>query len=959
MIILSALGWLFNNVSSQVNPLVAVDPSENAADPSESFTLNVTVANVNDLYSYEVKVGFEVGLIDVILNATEVQEGPFLKEGAPEGTYFVAKIYRTYVHVAGLILGDYPGVSGSGTLFTINFTVISPGKLTLGLYDTSLRDSNLDEITHNTQDGLFYTRVPVAYFTYSPHTYGRPIVGENVTFDASLSYDPDGGEIVHYFWDFGDGTNATSKIVTHSYNESSTPAAPHNVTLTVIDDDNRTYTYFPTIPEEYVHVKYHDIAITEIVTPEEVSLGGKAAIEVTVLNNGSHHDTFNLTLYYDSNPINTTTIADLAPGTNETVSFIWNTFINQTTKEPGIVGTGTWNDSSKALDSDDVYTFSDVDQSYQDFRGYIIDTTGWTGISKVEVGLEVKTDPGGDDQISVRIHDGTTWVGEYIYNVTWTTDKFFWIDVTGNLKWDPEDFKQGKMKVRIKYIQVGDNATPIYVDWLPVRITPSEPSVVPEGTYLIWANIYLVTPADEVPPLEFRPNEEPDTADNIFFNYTGIIVTEIPVHDIAVSEVKVDRTDIPFGSTATITVKIVNEGNREETFIIFVYANSTEVANETITLLAGDDTTVTFDWEKATDTFLEGTYIIEVNVTQVINEADIADNQMNITVEMKLLPVATYTFSPSSPIVGDTITFNASLSYAPGIPGGEIIEYLWDFGDNNNATGKVVAHSYNKPGSYTVTLTVKDNENLTTTATQRVTIRKIPSTVVITASPTTVINGTQTTLSGYISPIRKDVSVTINYTTADGTWVNLTTVRTNQDGNFTYEWIPPDPGTYLLRAFWPGDEVTASAVSVEIQVKVIIRDGAVTGVSLPKIKVKIGEIIMINVTVLNNGTEIETFNITLLYNDTIIETKTVTDVTSGAKKTISFNWNTKDIEEGIYIIKAVTESLNGERNVNNNELTAQIMIVGPPPLNIFLYTTIGMAISTIALLVYLIRLKKS
>ena len=72
---------------------------------------------------------------------------------------------------------------------------------------------------------------PVASFTYSPQ---HPEVNENITFNASLSYDPD-GTIVNYEWDFGDGniTSTTEEIINHSYSE----AGIYEVTLTVTDND--------------------------------------------------------------------------------------------------------------------------------------------------------------------------------------------------------------------------------------------------------------------------------------------------------------------------------------------------------------------------------------------------------------------------------------------------------------------------------------------------------------------------------------------------------------------------------------------------------------------------------------------------------------------------------------------------------------------------------------------------
>jgi hypothetical protein len=50
-------------------------------------------------------------------------------------------------------------------------------------------------------------------------------------FNGSASYDPD-GEIVEYFWNFGDGTHGFGEVTSHSY----TVPGEYNVTLTVTDN---------------------------------------------------------------------------------------------------------------------------------------------------------------------------------------------------------------------------------------------------------------------------------------------------------------------------------------------------------------------------------------------------------------------------------------------------------------------------------------------------------------------------------------------------------------------------------------------------------------------------------------------------------------------------------------------------------------------------------------------------
>ena len=69
---------------------------------------------------------------------------------------------------------------------------------------------------------------PTASFTYSP---SAPITGSDVTFDGSLSSDPD-GTIKAYAWNFGDGSQGSGAVVRHSYSYGGS----YTVTLTVTDD---------------------------------------------------------------------------------------------------------------------------------------------------------------------------------------------------------------------------------------------------------------------------------------------------------------------------------------------------------------------------------------------------------------------------------------------------------------------------------------------------------------------------------------------------------------------------------------------------------------------------------------------------------------------------------------------------------------------------------------------------
>lgn len=135
-----------------------VDPVVTTANPSESFTISINIQDVVNLFSYETKIGFD----KVVLEAVTVEEGPFIKDQttSPIGTFFLFIIEVDYVHVACVTQGSYPGVSGSGTLFTVTFNVVKAGTSDLHVYDSILLDSNVIHIQHDTADGLVRATIP-------------------------------------------------------------------------------------------------------------------------------------------------------------------------------------------------------------------------------------------------------------------------------------------------------------------------------------------------------------------------------------------------------------------------------------------------------------------------------------------------------------------------------------------------------------------------------------------------------------------------------------------------------------------------------------------------------------------------------------------------------------------------------------------------------------------------------
>jgi len=74
-------------------------------------------------------------------------------------------------------------------------------------------------------------------------------------------------------------------------------------------------------------------------------------------------------------------------------------------------------------------------------------------------------------------------------------------------------------------------------------------------------------------------------------------------------------------------------------------------------------------------------------------------------------PKANFTISPANPKVSDTVQFTD----ASGDPDGSIVSWTWEFGDGGSSTEKNPTHQYANPGTFTVKLTVTDNNGATDT----------------------------------------------------------------------------------------------------------------------------------------------------------------------------------------------------------------------------------------------------
>jgi PKD repeat protein len=82
-------------------------------------------------------------------------------------------------------------------------------------------------------------------------------------------------------------------------------------------------------------------------------------------------------------------------------------------------------------------------------------------------------------------------------------------------------------------------------------------------------------------------------------------------------------------------------------------------------------------------------------------------------------PTASFTFSPTNPLVNQWISFDGRGSSDPD---GTITAWAWNFGDGATGTGSQIQKRYSSGGTYTVALTVTDNRGATATTTRTVVV---------------------------------------------------------------------------------------------------------------------------------------------------------------------------------------------------------------------------------------------
>lgn len=100
----------------------------------------------------------------------------------------------------------------------------------------------------------------------------------------------------------------------------------------------------------------------------------------------------------------------------------------------------------------------------------------------------------------------------------------------------------------------------------------------------------------------------------------------IGISDVALSLIRTSKTVIGRNGSATINVTVQNKGDYSETSNLTLYANTTVLFSENITLASHTSSVVTFTWN--TPGFIYGNYNVGAFIKPVPGESNITDNTL-------------------------------------------------------------------------------------------------------------------------------------------------------------------------------------------------------------------------------------------------------------------------------------------------------------------------------------------
>ena len=656
-----------------------------------------------------------------------------IKEDTPGGT-FLFDLDNYFSDANGDTL-TYTATGYDGTLVNITIdagnnvyaSTVTPNAYGATTVNITASDGSL---TASDEFALFVDSVndpPVANFTANATAIYET---EAVQFDGTGSYDIDDG-IASYVWDFNDGATAngtgTPGIATHTFNNAGT----YNVTLTVTDNSGASDTTNMTIT--VLPNTFPDLTVMSVwASDSRPEIGETATIYANVTNIGAADAAGAVVVNMTGDATGQATITNLAVGEVKQVTFTasWasagaksvtvtidpaDSYHEENEANNQMDYTLTVNAAPVAAISMPAHCYVNGPCDYNgsastddvNVTGYYWDFGG-TGNSTSAAGTwHFGAEGNYTVTLTVTDTDGATGTANKTVNVT---------NGTGI---PPVADAGSDQAVPVNTIVTfdGSNSTDdlgIYsYEWAFGNGTLIGSGVAPAYNF---TSVGVYTVKLKVTDLEGLTDED----------HMAVTVYDPsnPLPDLVARNLTVADYSPTVGDTDNATVEIYNLGGADA-------ANFTVALTDTqnqsfsvpgISIAPGEMQKVTFQWIA---TGVNTTLTATADSGNTVAESDETNNNATLSLivgngyDPNYAPTAVITASTTSATTGTAISFDA---YNSTDSDGSIVSYTWHFGDGTTATGNATSHSYSAAGTYTVRLTVADNDGATGTAMLAVTI---------------------------------------------------------------------------------------------------------------------------------------------------------------------------------------------------------------------------------------------
>ncbi|MEZ4695553.1 MAG: PKD domain-containing protein [Rhodothermales bacterium] len=637
--------------------------------------------------------------------------------------------------------GDGSIGSGQSAAHTFN----TPGSYTIQLTVTD--DDGATHIRRTTitvNEGV--NEQPAANFTATPLTGSAPLL---VSMDASTSTDPD-GTIVSYAWNFGDGVNGTGVTATHTY---STPGT-YNLRLEVVDDGGARSFAVATVTVSGSGNQAPVASFTAGPT------SGNAPLLVTTSANASS-DPDGSIVSYEWN------FGDGIRGTGRNAS---HTYLNAGTFN--LTLTVTDNDGSIATSS----TTISVNGSGNLSPLASFSATPVSGNAPLPVSFDASgsSDPDGSiSSYSWSFGDGINGSGMKPSH-TYTSPGNYTVTLT--IRDD-----QGGVATSTTLIQVtsdigaqSDLVLRLALDTASGNTLSDESGKGQQATLMNGATFDPVGGVEGGGIILDGVNDYVDVADDISLNQGDIIKRTISVWFNVDDSFGASHKQVVYeqgGTTRGLAIYIFNgslfvggwndvasESNWPGTFLetgsiqsgkwhhvaLVLDGSSTTVQPNSLkgyldgalfgsgdgARIWGHDDDIGIGAVDGNSRFRDGAVLAGANgfkgrideiriYDKVLTDSEIQNLASFSGQSPNQVPTAQFSFNPQTAQAPANISFDASGSQDAD---GTIVNYGWDFGDSQTGSGRTASHRFDTPGTYTIELSVTDNDGATGTQTASLTV---------------------------------------------------------------------------------------------------------------------------------------------------------------------------------------------------------------------------------------------